>query len=76
MNHRHLILGAYGCGVFRNDPYRIASWWKELLTGYFADTFDTVVFAVMDRSKKGECLRAFEEVFGAGEAGTIARGIN
>ena len=63
MNHRHLILGAYGCGVFRNDPYKIACWWKELLTGYFADTFDTVVFAVMDRSRKGECLRAFGEVF-------------
>ena len=76
MNHRHLILGAYGCGVFRNDPYRIASWWKELLTGYFADTFDTVVFAVMVRSMKEDCLRAFEEVFGADEAGTIARGIN
>ena len=68
MNHRHLILGAYGCGVFRNDPYKIACWWKELLTGYFADTFDTVVFAVMDRSRKGECLRAFGEVFGADEA--------
>ena len=64
MNHRHLILGAYGCGVFRNDPYKIACWWKELLTGYFADDFDSVVFAVLDQSRKGDCLRAFEEVFG------------
>ena len=69
MDHRHLILGAYGCGVFRNDPHKIACWWKELLIEYFADTFDSVVFAVMDRSKKGECLRAFEDMFGADGSG-------
>ena len=28
---KHLVLGAYGCGVFRNDPREIAKWWKELL---------------------------------------------
>ena len=61
MNHRCLILGAYGCGVFRNDPYKVACWWKELLTGCFAGCFDSVVFAVMDRSRKGDCWRAFEE---------------
>lgn len=63
MGHRHLVLGAYGCGVFRNDPYKIAAWWKILLEEYFPDHFDGIVFAVMDRSKKGDCLRAFEEAF-------------
>ena len=28
---RYVILGAYGCGVFRNDPIEIATWWRELL---------------------------------------------
>ena len=28
---RNLMLGAYGCGVFRNDPVRIAGWWKDCL---------------------------------------------
>lgn len=63
MNARHLILGAYGCGVFRNDPYKVALWWKELLNDGFADCFDSVVFAVMDRSAKGSCLKAFEDMF-------------
>ena len=59
----HLILGAYGCGVFRNDPEKIAVWWKELLEGDFAGVFQTVVFAVLDRSFAGTCIGAFQRVF-------------
>lgn len=59
----HLILGAYGCGVFRNDPEKIAGWWKELLEGDFAGVFRTVVFAVLDRSAAGACISAFQKVF-------------
>ena len=60
----HLILGAYGCGVFRNDPGQIAGWWKELLEGDFAGIFRTVVIAVLDRSAGGACIGAFRKVFG------------
>lgn len=60
----YLILGAYGCGVFRNDPEKIAGWWKELLEGAFAGVFRTVVFAVLDPSSAGTCIGAFERVFG------------
>lgn len=59
----HLILGAYGCGVFRNDPEKIAGWWKELLEGEFAGVFCVVVFAVLDRSASGPCIGAFQRVF-------------
>lgn len=61
---QHLVLGAYGCGVFRNDPMDIAYWWKELLQESFAGQFETVVFAVYDRSSNQKCIRAFEERFG------------
>lgn len=39
-----------GCGVFRNDPVKVAGWWKELLGQYFPGEFDTIVYAVLDRS--------------------------
>ena len=59
----HLILGAYGCGVCRNHPEKIAGWWKELLEGDFAGVFQTVIFAVLDRSAAGACIGAFQKHF-------------
>ncbi len=62
---RDLVLGAYGCGVFRNDPADVADWWRRLLDGEgWAAHFDTVVFAVLDRSKDGGTIRAFERIWG------------
>jgi uncharacterized protein (TIGR02452 family) len=45
--HRTLILGAWGCGVFSNDPEMIASLFHEALTGKFANCFERVVFAIL-----------------------------
>lgn len=62
---RNLVLGAYGCGVFRNDPADVADWWRRLLDGEgWAAHFDRVVFAVLDRSKDGGTIRAFERIWG------------
>lgn len=57
---KNLVLGAYGCGVFRNDPYRIAAWWKELLAESVGSCFDSIFHAVLDRSKNADCIKAFE----------------
>lgn len=59
---RNLVLGAYGCGVFRNDPYLIAAWWKELLAERVGGCFDFVFHAVLDRSRSGDCIKAFENI--------------
>lgn len=61
---KRLVLGAYGCGVFRNDPVKIAAWWNELLTakGYGA-LFDEVLYAVLDRSRDQACMEAFRKEF-------------
>jgi uncharacterized protein (TIGR02452 family) len=57
---KHLVLGAYGCGVFRNDPRLVAAWWKELFGEGMGQYFKTVCYAVFDKSKNGACIRAFE----------------
>jgi uncharacterized protein (TIGR02452 family) len=63
--HRTLVLGAWGCGVFRNDPAEVAEVFGTWLEGpAFAGVFARVVFAVYDRSKGQENRRAFEGRFG------------
>jgi uncharacterized protein (TIGR02452 family) len=60
--HRTLLLGAWGCGVFRNDPEQVADAFGRWLEGpRFAGSFDRVVFAVWDRS--GFNTQAFERRF-------------
>jgi uncharacterized protein (TIGR02452 family) len=43
----HLVLGAWGAGVFGNDPVVVAHAFADLLRGPFDRTFRTVVFAVI-----------------------------
>lgn len=62
--HRVLVLGAWGCGVFRNDPVLVADVFARLLgSAGFSGAFDRVVFAIYDRSAKGATLTAFRERF-------------
>merc|ERR1719386_655357 len=45
-----VVLGAWGCGVFKNDPATVASIFKKQLHGPFKGYFRKVVFAVLDPS--------------------------
>jgi uncharacterized protein (TIGR02452 family) len=60
-----LVLGAWGCGVFRNDPKMVATVFADLLKpqGTFAGAFAKIVFAVFDRTESGATYRAFAEQF-------------
>ncbi|WP_149179691.1 TIGR02452 family protein [Streptomyces sp. TRM49041] len=62
-----LVLGAWGCGVFRNDPAEVAGAFRALLTGdgRFAGRFEEVVFAILDRTRDAGTLAAFREAFPA-----------
>jgi uncharacterized protein (TIGR02452 family) len=62
-----LLLGAWGCGVFRNDPRMIARLFHDALYGpdAWAAKFRRVVFAVFDPSDRGENRVPFEETFEA-----------
>lgn len=61
--NKTVILGAYGCGVFRNDPAQIAEWWNELLKSKYQGCFESIYFAVLDTSKKATCYLPFADVF-------------
>ena len=63
-NHTRLVLGAWGCGVFRNDPVAMAEWFVDELkhNPRLVNAFDHVVFAVLDRGNWGR-LEAFENAF-------------
>jgi len=62
-----LLLGAWGCGVFRNDPRLIARLFHDALfgEGAWATKFRRVVFAVYDPTDRGENRVPFEETFAA-----------
>ena len=63
--HQHpvLILGAWGCGVFQNNPAEIASLFREQLleNPLFKNAFEKVVFAVLDRKKDLKVFREFDK---------------
>ncbi|MEW2048180.1 TIGR02452 family protein [Streptomyces sp. NPDC005476] len=63
--YRRLVLGAWGCGVFRNDPAQVAGSFRVLLGlgGRFERTFDHVVFGVLDRTPGSAVLGAFRTAF-------------
>lgn len=62
---RTLILGAWGCGVFRNDPAGVASALLAALQNR-AECFDRVIFAVLDHSPGRATFGAFRAAIGPG----------
>ena len=61
--HDAAVLGAWGCGVFRNDPEVIADLFRDALRTRFAGAFKRVVFAILDSRERG-IITPFAERFG------------
>jgi len=61
----NIILGAWGCGVFKNDPKVISELFKETLEGGdLFKMFNNVVFAVInDRNSVGNNYEVFKKTF-------------
>jgi uncharacterized protein (TIGR02452 family) len=56
----YLVLGAFGCGVFKNDPYQVAQLFKLALnTEEFCYSFRKIIFAILDPPM----VKAFAQVF-------------
>jgi uncharacterized protein (TIGR02452 family) len=62
-NHETLVLGAWGCGVFQNDPQEIARMFKDLLANEFENCFARVIMAIYDRTPAKNVYNAFVKVF-------------
>ena len=59
--YRRLVLGAWGCGVFRNDPAMVADVFaRHLDRDAWGGRFDRVRFSVLDTAKDAKTLTAFE----------------
>jgi uncharacterized protein (TIGR02452 family) len=59
--HRRLVLGAWGCGVFGNDPVTVADAFAAALHRH--PSFDRIVFAVLDSHPATPTYTAFVDAF-------------
>ena len=60
-----LVLGAWGCGAFENDPHRTAADFRAALEGEFAGAFSGIVFAITDWSPERIFIGPFCKILSA-----------
>ena len=61
--YKSLVLGAWGCGAFHNNPENVAKCFKTVLEDYgFAKYFDHICFAIYG-SENGKNITAFRNCF-------------
>ncbi|MGH7844721.1 MAG: TIGR02452 family protein [Candidatus Binatia bacterium] len=58
-----LVLGAWGCGAFGNDPHRTAVDFRQALEDDFCGAFSDIVFAITDWSPERRFLGPFRDAF-------------
>ena len=63
--HDAIVLGAWGCGVFQNDPWAIAGIFGGLLSGKFSGAFRHVTFAIVGPVTN---MTPFQQTFAGGLA--------
>lgn len=66
--YNSLVLGAFGCGAFRNPPEAVARIYHELFSSEFSGVFNYVGFAILDDSERETHnprgnIRPFQELF-------------
>jgi uncharacterized protein (TIGR02452 family) len=58
--HDSIILGAWGCGAFGNDPNEIAALFERALRENFKGAYRRVVFAILDWSDEKRFIGPFQ----------------
>lgn len=56
-----LVLGAFGCGAFKNDPAIVAQAYKNILPDYL-HYFQTIEFAIYSRKYNSQNYNVFKEI--------------
>ena len=62
LGYKHLILGAFGCGAFRNNPECVARGF-ELAIKDFEGQFEEIVFAIYHQPNELRNFQIFAQVF-------------
>ncbi len=60
--HSCIVLGAWGCGVFQNEPEVIAKCFKDVIESTFKNEFQKIEFAIFSRQEK--YIKPFYREFG------------
>ena len=61
---KDIVLGAYGCGVFGNNPEDVARNWYELLYNEgLKDYFSHISFSILDRAGRDSNINSFIKYF-------------
>lgn len=63
--YRNLVLGAWGCGVFKNDPALVAGLFRDFLAegGLFRGLFQRISFGVLDNTSGKTTIAPFQRLF-------------
>lgn len=61
--HRNIVLGALGCGVFKNPTKEVATIFRQVLKDFFPTRFDNVIFAILERDSNTPLNDVFNMVF-------------
>lgn len=63
-NVKNLVLGAWGCGVYKNEPERMATYFHDIITNEgYQGLYDNIVFAVInDNNSVGNNYEIFNKI--------------
>jgi len=61
--HDSMVLGAWGCGAFGNDPTEMANLFYRALNENFTGAYTRVVFAIVDWSPERRFIGPFQSIF-------------
>ena len=59
----NIVLSAFGCGVFKNDPDEVASLFKSILDSGYSKIYKNITFAILnDKNSVGSNFEIFEKI--------------